>query len=216
MDRRGRLGWRQAHPECPVARRRRRPGLGHGRGGLRGAGSGVRAARGPLELRGLGVRRAGLGAVAREAAQRLGAATYSARKWLAAHRPVYRWKRLGAGYKASAAGAGGCRSGPLDSGTAALFSQIHDRPQKLDLPNSFEIDPITSYTAKSDPTTGLRCRGRAAARHSCASALGTPALHPALIDVTDQRQRRAAAARLPSQRERRNSVAKALLPIDFG
>ena len=97
---------------------------GHGVGGVRSAGGGVRAARGPLEPRGLGVCRAGLrGAVAREAAQRLGPATYSARKWLAARRPVYRWKRLGAGYKASAAGAGGCSSGPLDSGMAAFFSR---------------------------------------------------------------------------------------------
>ena len=48
-------------------------------------------------------------------------------------RPVYRWKRLGAGYKASAAGAASGGGGPLDSGMAAFFSQIGSR--KADLPN---------------------------------------------------------------------------------
>ena len=125
-------------------------------------GSIIRPAR-----RGLGVCRAGLrGAVAREAAQRLGAATYSARKWLAARRPVYRWKRLGAGYKASAAGAASGGGGPLDSGMAAFFSQIGSR--KADLPNRVNHFGLRAPQSKAQshcPLTAIVPSSLSAASH---------------------------------------------------
>ena len=63
---RGRLGRRLAHPERPGVLPDGCLRLGHGLGGLRSAGGGVRAARDALMPRGLGVCRAGLrGAVAR-------------------------------------------------------------------------------------------------------------------------------------------------------
>ena len=79
------------------------------------------------------------GRVAQGAAHQRGAATYSPREWLAPRRPLYRWKRLGAGYTSSAAAArwgGGCS---LDSWMARIISRIG--PEKL----ISQIGPITSY-----------------------------------------------------------------------